>query len=155
MYKLSLIWNNRLMHELQALIPSSNAEQAEKIQHSSKYMYTKTLEMKCVYFSDFLLKQWKLQQSLCAFFLSSTCFKGNLHTSMFFPQFLQMGTTFQISYLLPWQTKLFQKGSTLKGKNLLLKEQIHSFKSWPHSKSGKNENDKAAFPESISVHFEL
>ena len=39
------------------------------------------------------------------------------------------GEQLLISYLFPWKTKSFQKGSTLKGKNLLLEEQILSFKS--------------------------
>ena len=51
---------------------------------------------------------------------------GNLHD---FPPFLQRETTFVTSYLLPRGWSPFKRGSTLKGKNLLLLEQILSFKS--------------------------
>ena len=42
------------------------------------------------------------------------------------------GSSSITSFVLPWTTKTFQEGSTLKGKNLLLREQILFFKSLPH-----------------------
>ena len=45
-------------------------------------------------------------------------------------------------------------GPTLKGKNLLLWEQIFSFKCRPSTeKGGKNENDRVASPESVTIHL--
>ena len=49
---------------------------------------------------------------------------------IFFQPFLQRDKTFMTSCLLPsWIAQAFQNESTLEGKNLLLKEQILSFKS--------------------------
>ena len=49
---------------------------------------------------------------------------------------------------------LLKRGSTLKGKNLLLEEQILSFKSWPHweGKEAKNENGRVVSPEIVPIH---
>ena len=66
-------------------------------------------------------------------FLHDECVKsfylkcmGTPHSS---PPSLQRGKTFVASSIFPWKTNSFQNGSTLKGKNLLLLEQILSFKS--------------------------
>ena len=54
-------------------------------------------------------------------------------------------------------TKLSKKGSTPKGKNLLLKEQILPFMSRPPLRRGtkmdKDENNRVAPPNSPSVHL--
>ena len=44
-------------------------------------------------------------------------------------------------------------GSTLKGKNLLLLEQILIFKVDSTEKGGKNENGKVVSPESVYTHL--
>ena len=53
------------------------------------------------------------------------------YTSNDFPSFLQRVTTFVIPVFFPGQKRHFEMGSTLKGKNLLQKEQILFFKSYP------------------------
>ena len=65
-----------------------------------------------------------------------------------------METTFY-SYLLPLMKKVGQMKSSLKGKNLLLEEQIPSLKSWPPlKKGGKNNNDRrAAFSKCVPIHI--
>ena len=45
------------------------------------------------------------------------------------PPVFKRGTTLVNFYKLPWITQPFSKGSTHKGKNLLLEEQMLSFKS--------------------------
>ena len=45
-------------------------------------------------------------------------------------------------------------GSTLEGKNLLLREQILSCKSWPPlAYRGKNQNGRVDSPESVPIHL--
>ena len=46
-------------------------------------------------------------------------------------------------------------GSTLKGKNLLLEEQILSFKSRPLLTKGKNESGRVVSPESVSIYLNV
>ena len=43
-----------------------------------------------------------------------------------FPLFIPKGTASETSCLLPWMTKPFQKGSTLKVKNLLTESRVSS-----------------------------
>ena len=50
-----------------------------------------------------------------------------VHLIFFLPS-IQKGTTFVTSCLLPGMKKSLKKGSAIKGKNLLLEEQILSFK---------------------------
>ena len=50
-----------------------------------------------------------------------------LYFQNYYPTLLQRETTAEVSFLLPWMIQPFQNGSTHKGKNLLLGEQILSF----------------------------
>ena len=65
------------------------------------------------------------------------------------------GNNFMTSCLLSRTMKPFQNGVYLKGKNLLLGEQILSFKSDPIEKRDKDENGRVASPESVSIHLKL
>ena len=50
--------------------------------------------------------------------------------------------------------KVPPKGTTLNGRNLLPGEQILSFKSWPHLEGRKNETDRVASLENVSIHLD-
>ena len=58
-------------------------------------------------------------------------------------------------YLLLWWTQLIQMGSTLQGKNLLLEEQILSFKSRSllrRGEGGRNmKNSRISLSDSMSI----
>ena len=59
----------------------------------------------------------------------------------------------QIYLKVIWCT--FKMGVTLKGKNLLLAEQIVSFKSLPRLKNkAKNENEGVASPVNVSIYLD-
>ena len=57
------------------------------------------------------------------------------------------------SFFLPLITQPLKMGSTLKGKNLVMREQILSFKSLTPSKRGQNKNCSIASPEGLPIHL--
>ena len=56
------------------------------------------------------------------------------------------------SCMLPWITKLFKNGSTLKGNKLLSGEQI-LLRVDRHCEGRQNQKGRIASPESVPVHF--
>ena len=64
-----------------------------------------------------------------------------VHLHVLYPIVLTTGNTFCDICLLTRSKSLSQTGSTLKGKNLLLMEQIPSFKSRPHWKGRQNKKN--------------
>ena len=77
-----------------------------------------------------------------------------VHFHIFLP-FLHRGTNFVTDWLFSWITKPFQNGSTLRGKNLLLEEQILSYESRLSWKGRQNENGIFASSERVSVDQKL
>ena len=81
------------------------------------------------------------------------CFKVNGHTAMF-SAILQRRNTLILPVCFLGHQNLSKIGSTPKGKNLLLEEQILSFKSRPLLKRVAK-NDKFASPESVLIHLKV
>ena len=79
-------------------------------------------------FVNNLYRPVPIRQSDLALYCVPRCKATLLHV-FFLPFFNMISVT---SCLLPWAKNSFQNEVTLKGKNLLLQEQVLSFKSYPH-----------------------